>query len=59
MWDYTEKVEKSKEATENKNTSKKSKGVVLTIGIEPITSSLPWNCSTVGAMQAKKNKKAT
>ena len=33
------------------------KGMVLAIGIEPITSSLPWNCSTVGAMQAKDNKR--
>ena len=31
--------------------------MVLAIGIEPITSSLPWNCSTVGAMQAKDNKR--
>lgn len=31
--------------------------VVLTTGFEPVTSSLPWNCSTVGAMQAKENNK--
>ena len=24
----------------------------LTIGVEPITSPLPWDCSTIGAMQA-------
>lgn len=30
---------------------------MLANGLEPITSSLPWNCSTVGAMQAKKNKR--
>jgi hypothetical protein len=29
--------------------------MVLTIGVEPITSSLPWNCSTIGAMQAREN----
>ena len=28
--------------------------MVLTIGVEPITSSLPWNCSAIGAMQAKR-----
>jgi hypothetical protein len=30
------------------------RGMVLTTGFEPVTSSLPWNCSTVGAMQAKR-----
>ena len=29
---------------------------MLTIGVEPITSSLPWNCSTIGAMQAEKDE---
>ena len=29
----------------------------LANGFDPITSSVPWNCSTIGAMQAKKNKK--
>ena len=28
--------------------------MVLTIGVEPITSSLPWNCSAIGAMQAER-----
>ncbi len=28
--------------------------MVLAIGVEPITSSLPWNCSAIGAMQAKR-----
>ena len=58
MWDYTEKEEKIKEASENKNSNKvKVRVMVLAIGIEPITSSLPWNCSTVGAMQAKDNNR--
>ena len=30
---------------------------MLANGFEPITSSLPWNCSTVGAMQAKDNNR--
>ena len=27
---------------------------MLTTGFEPVTSSLPWNCSAIGAMQAKR-----
>ena len=30
--------------------------MVLAIGVEPITSSLPWNYSTIGAMQANKRQ---
>ncbi len=39
----------------NMNLNKKRE-MELTIGVEPITSSLPWNCSTIGAMQANKKK---
>ena len=30
---------------------------MLTTGLEPVTSSLPWKCSTVGAMRAKEDKR--
>ena len=35
---------------------RKTHKVVLAIGVEPITSSLPWNYSTIGAMQANKRQ---
>ncbi len=46
------KAKEGDKAKEKGNNIKREVGM-HTIGVEPITSSLPWNCSTIGAMQAK------